>query len=94
MLGWKTAGADPATSSMSMPQARKTTVASGKYKGEPLGLLVNHDPGYVLWLSTNGYGTAKQAAIRLVPYAHKVIEELTQTSENSLGGWTLDELPY
>lgn len=96
MVGWKQPGSeiDPNSSPMNMPKARNYIMSSGKYEGCPLGFVVNTDPGFILWLRTSGYGSAKQAAIRLGPMAEKVVAELTETAENSLGDFKMDDMPF
>ncbi len=93
MAGWTMQGSS-LKSSMRMPEARAFKMESGKYAGCPLGFIVNTDPGFVLWLRTNGYGRAKEAAAALGPMAEKVAQQLTDLSENALGDFQMDEMPF
>lgn len=93
MVGWSTQGSN-LHSTMRMPEARAFKMANGQYANCPLGFVVQSDPGFILWLRTNGYGRAKEAAVVLGPMAEKVAKQLTELAENPLGDYTMDDMPF
>ena len=93
MAGWNMQGSN-LRSTMPMREARSFKMANGKYEGSSFGLIARIDPGYILWLRTNGYGKAKEAAIVLGPFAEAVAAELTEIATNSLRNFKLDEMPF